>query len=123
MKKLCVLACVFVARIVEAATPPPVSNGSILPGPTTTEMKQDSGRAGILYLTEKIGPGLSSSFLTFAFIMAVLFVVVGGITYVISLGDSDMIAKAKQMILWAVVGVVVALLSYTIVHFIVHIQL
>lgn len=50
--------------------------------------------------------------------VAVIMIVIGGFRYVISGGDSGQINSAKNTILYAVVGLVVALMSYGIVNFI-----
>ena len=49
--------------------------------------------------------------------VAVIMIIVGGIRYVISNGDSAQITSAKNTILYAVVGIIVALLAYAIVNF------
>lgn len=51
--------------------------------------------------------------------IAVIMIVVGGIRYAVSGGDSSAITSAKNTILYAVIGLVVALLAYAIVHFVV----
>jgi cytochrome bd-type quinol oxidase subunit 2 len=59
---------------------------------------------------------------TFTFIIgavSVLMIVVGGIRYVTSAGEQANIKAAKDTILYAVVGVVVAMLAYSIVHFVI----
>lgn len=50
--------------------------------------------------------------------IAVIVIVVGGIKYVTSDGDAGKIKSAKDTILYAVIGIVVAILSYAIVNFI-----
>lgn len=50
--------------------------------------------------------------------IAVIMIVIGGIRYTISGGDSGAITGAKNTILYAVVGLVVALLAYAIVNFV-----
>jgi len=50
--------------------------------------------------------------------VAVLVIVVAGIMYVASGGEAATVKKAKDMILYAVVGIVVAMLSYAIVNFV-----
>ena len=47
--------------------------------------------------------------------IAVLLIIVGGIQYAMALGDQDKIHAAKRTIMYAVVGLVIALLSYVIV--------
>ena len=50
--------------------------------------------------------------------IAVIMIVVGGIRYTTSNGDSSAITGAKNTILYAVVGLVIALLAYAIVNFV-----
>lgn len=45
-------------------------------------------------------------------------IIYGGITYTISMGDAAKVARAKNIILYGVVGLVVAMLAYAIVTFI-----
>ena len=53
-------------------------------------------------------------------LLAVVFIIVGAIQYVTSSGDAAKVNKAKNTILYAVIGLVIALLSYAIVHFVVE---
>ena len=50
--------------------------------------------------------------------IAVIVIVIGGIRYATSGGDSGQISAAKNTILYAVVGLVVAILAYAIVNFV-----
>ena len=43
----------------------------------------------------------------------------GGIRYVLSGGDSGAVSSAKKTILYAVVGLIVAILAYAIVNFVI----
>ncbi len=52
-------------------------------------------------------------------ILAVIMIILGGIRYVTSNGDSSQITSAKNTILYSVIGLIVALLAYAIVNFIV----
>lgn len=56
--------------------------------------------------------------LSFAAAIAVLFLIFGGLQYVTSAGNKDRIEKAKQTILYAVIGLIVIALSFVIVTFI-----
>jgi drug/metabolite transporter (DMT)-like permease len=53
-------------------------------------------------------------------IAAVIMLVVGGLRYVLSGGDPKNTTAAKDTILYAVVGIVVALLGYAIVNFVLN---
>jgi len=50
--------------------------------------------------------------------IAVLMIVIGGIRYTTSNGDSSQIKGAKDTILYSVVGLVVAIMAYAIVNFV-----
>lgn len=50
---------------------------------------------------------------------AVLVIVVSGATFIMSNGDSSLITAAKNRILYAVIGIIVALMAYAIVSFII----
>jgi hypothetical protein len=50
--------------------------------------------------------------------VAVIMIVVGGLRYVLSAGDSSAINGAKNTLLYAVVGLVVTVMSYAIVNFV-----
>lgn len=51
--------------------------------------------------------------------LSVLMIIYGGFRYVLSGGNATSVAAAKNTILYAIVGVVVALLSYAIVQFVI----
>jgi magnesium-transporting ATPase (P-type) len=50
--------------------------------------------------------------------IAVIMIIVGGIEYVTSAGDPAKTKKAKDTILYSIVGLVIALLAYAIVNFV-----
>lgn len=51
---------------------------------------------------------------------SVIMIVIGGFRYVVSQGDASAIKGAKDTILYAVVGLVVAILAYAIVNFVLN---
>ncbi len=52
-------------------------------------------------------------------IIAVIVIVIAGIQYVTSGGNADQASKAKNAIIYAVVGIIVAVMAYAIVGFVV----
>lgn len=52
-------------------------------------------------------------------IVAVIMLIVGGIKYVISGGDSKKVTDAKNTVLYAIIGLVVAFLAFAIVNFVI----
>jgi len=51
--------------------------------------------------------------------VAVIMLVIGGIRYTISNGDSAQVTAAKNTILYAIIGIVVAILAYAAVNFVI----
>jgi len=51
--------------------------------------------------------------------VAVIVIILGGISYVTSTGDPAAITKAKSSITYAVIGLVIAILAYAIVNYVV----
>jgi len=50
--------------------------------------------------------------------VSVVVIIAAGLMYVTSTGDSGRVTKAKNMLMYAVIGLVVAFLSYAIVNFV-----
>jgi hypothetical protein len=51
--------------------------------------------------------------------VAVIMLIVGGLRYVVSSGDSKAVESAKNTILYAIVGIVVAVISFALVQFVI----
>ncbi|MDB5183854.1 MAG: conserved rane protein of unknown function [Candidatus Saccharibacteria bacterium] len=51
--------------------------------------------------------------------ISVIMLIVGGLRYVVSGGDSTAVQNAKNTILYAVVGIIVAILAYAVVSFVI----
>lgn len=51
--------------------------------------------------------------------VAAIFILVGGIGYMTSAGDASKLEKAKKTILWAVIGLVIAALTFAIVNLVI----
>ena len=56
--------------------------------------------------------------LSFVGLLSVIFIVVGGIMYILSTGDPGRIQRAKSVITNAIIGLIVALVSFGVVTFI-----
>ena len=55
-------------------------------------------------------------FLGFLGLLAVIMIIYGGVTYVISAGNDEAIGNAKKIIMYALIGLIVILLSFVIVQ-------
>ena len=51
--------------------------------------------------------------------ISVIMLIIGGLRYVVSGGDSTAVQNAKNTILYAIVGIIVAILAYAIVSFVI----
>jgi type IV secretion system pilin len=58
-------------------------------------------------------------FLGFLGLLAVIMVIYGGVTYVTSAGEDEKIQNAKKIIMYALIGLIIILLSFVIVKAIV----
>lgn len=56
--------------------------------------------------------------LAFAAALAVLFIIIGGVRFIISAGNEEAASNAKKIILYAILGLLVILLSFVIVGFV-----
>lgn len=52
-------------------------------------------------------------------IVAVIMLIIGGIKYVVSGGDSKKVTDAKNTVLYAIIGLVIAFLAFAIVNFVI----
>ena len=53
-------------------------------------------------------------------IIAVIFIIIGGVNYTMSQGDPGKVKKAKDTILYAVIGLIVSLLAFAITAFVLN---
>ncbi len=63
---------------------------------------------------------ISSILLFIVGAIAVIMIVIGGLRYVISGGDASQVQAAKNTILYALVGIIVAILAYAAVNFVIN---
>ena len=52
-------------------------------------------------------------------VLSVVMIIVSGIRYSVSMGDAGNITKAKNSLMYAVIGLVVALLAYPVAHWLI----
>ena len=52
-------------------------------------------------------------------IVAVIMLIIGGIKYVVSGGDAKKVTDAKNTVLYAIIGLVIAFLAFAIVNFVI----
>lgn len=63
---------------------------------------------------------ISNTILYIVGIISVIMLILGGIKYVLSGGDSKKVTDAKNTILYAIIGLVIAILAFAIVNFVLN---
>ena len=74
--------------------------------------------AGSVSNLSTLVPKVVNALLYVSGILAVIMIIFGGITYTTSAGDSAKVTKAKNIILYGLVVLIVAILAYAIVNFV-----
>jgi len=55
-------------------------------------------------------------FLLFLGLIAVIMIIYGGVTYVTAAGNEEKVGKAKKIIMYAIIGIVIVLISFALVN-------
>ena len=63
--------------------------------------------------------GIINGIIGAAGLVAVIFIVIGGINYMTSAGDSNKVEKGKKTILYATIGLIICALSFAIVNWVI----
>ena len=99
------------AYAADVACPP----GSVRPtAPTAVECNVEESDRSVWDITKQI----INVIIAVLGIVAVVVIVLGGVSYVTSQGDPAKTKKARDTILYGVIGLVIALLAYGIVNFV-----
>lgn len=116
MKKLTklVAACMMVFAILA------INVSSVAYADTTSKVKEGVSAVNVGSSTDLPGfiKAVIGVLLFIVGAVSVIMIIVGGIRYVTSNGDQAHVKAAKDTILYAVIGLIVALLAYAIVNFV-----
>ncbi|MEK7673529.1 MAG: hypothetical protein AAB373_06625 [Patescibacteria group bacterium] len=93
---------------------PGLAHGAILTdGDNLETVKEHTGNESSLRGLIKT---MLNYFLGFLGFLAVIMIIYGGVLYVSSAGNDDSIGKAKKIIMYALVGIIIILLSFVLVR-------
>ena len=112
-----IIGILFGITVVGVAVSPVASAVDIYqackPGDTSVvcQAKNETG-------AEDLVKNIINILLTVASVVAVIMIIVGGIRYATSNGDSNQVTAAKNTIMYAVIGLVIAIFAYAIVNFV-----
>ena len=94
---------------------PKVTNGRILPGPK-------DGSTARNYLLGNFLPNLTNSFLIFNMVVGVIFMIVAGVMFIMASGNPDLTARARDTMVWAIIGLTIGVLAYVAVQLVININ-
>jgi hypothetical protein len=117
MKRLGVILASIPASVAIAALKATVSAAQIRTG---VEAAHSEGQPREIFVEGGIFTTAVDLLLFIVGVVAVVMIIFGGFRYIISGGNASSVTAAKNTILYAIVGVIIALLSYAIVDFVVE---
>lgn len=119
MKKLAkiILPMILAAVIVTLGVTSSVSAMTLKEG---AEAARCDGCPSNLFGETGIFRQITSTILYIVGIIAVIMLIWGGIRYVVSGGDAKKVTDAKNTVLYAIIGLIVAFLAFAIVNFVVN---
>lgn len=118
----------------QAAEMPPIAGKvnvenktSLLPGPEPGDSKKAGEKTTPItsqrvqdYVNNELLPGLTNTFFVFLLSISVGAIIIAGIFYIISNGDTEKTKRAKDILLWTILGVAIAAASYAIIQLIIN---
>jgi hypothetical protein len=93
---------------------PAVANAALLgTGDNVSSVSEETGGEGSL---RALVLRMVNYFLTFLGVIAVIMIIYGGVTYVTAAGKDEAVGNAKKIIMYALVGIIIVLLSFALVN-------
>ena len=105
-------ATLFAGRVMAATTPNPAQAGA--------EAARGNGMPSELVGTDGVFTKITNTVLYAVGIISVVMLILGGLRYVISGGDSKKVTDAKNTIMYALIGLIISILAYAIVNFVIN---
>ena len=85
----------------------------------SSEVKAAAGCGGTTGTLDSALTSILNAIILIMGIVAVIFIIIGGVNYMTSSGDSNKTKKAKDTILYAVIGLIICALAFAIVNFVI----
>lgn len=93
---------------------PGIANAALLgTGDNPASVAEETGGEGSL---RALALRMVNYFLTFLGVVAVIMIIYGGVTYVTAAGKDEAVGNAKKIIIYALVGIIIVLLSFAAVN-------
>jgi hypothetical protein len=94
-------------------TPTIIPKPEFLPGPTEESQEEDKGIRN--FLVKRALPAFAVGTVGFVGGLSLIFLVIAGVRFAVSYGNEEAIEKAKNQAIYALIGLLIAMLSYTVV--------
>lgn len=122
MKKIGVIATLMTVLAVGLAPVPVMADGMAdsdlcQDGSISDELKEAAG-CNTTQMADTVVNNVIKVVLSFVGIIAVGVMIYGGVMFVMSTGDAGKVQRAKNVIIYGLVGLIVSLLAYLIVAFV-----
>ena len=104
------LACLFSSRLLASATSVQEGANAARADGMPTELIGDNG----------VFSRITNTVLLIVGLISVIMLVYGGLRYILSGGDSKKVTDAKNTVLYAIIGLIISMLAYAIVHFVLN---
>ncbi len=119
-KKMLGLLTVPALMLGVVATPAYAACGNVTDGITSSaDCAKGSGQSNNLFGDGGVFKTVTNVLLFIIGAVSVIMLIIGGVRYTISQGDSSAVTSAKNTILYAIIGIVVAILAYAAVNFVI----
>ncbi len=99
-----------------------IPTGLILPGKKGGSAWEEN-QAIRGYITNQLLPRVTNFILITVLSATTIMIILGGIMYIYSSGETEKASKGKDMIKWSLIGMAIAILAYTIIRIVTGIQL
>ena len=103
-------ACLFSSRLLVSATSVQEGANAARAEGMPTELIGDNG----------VFSRITNTVLLIVGLISVIMLVYGGLRYILSGGDSKKVTDAKNTVLYAIIGLIISLLAYSIVNFVLN---
>lgn len=100
--------------------PPIIPKADYLPGPDRDQVEKDGSRK---ILTQRVLPRYAVGLIGFVGGLSLVFLIIGGVRFTMAYGKEESVENAKKQVIYAIVGLLIALLSFTVVSIITSIEL
>jgi chromate transport protein ChrA len=102
------------ASTTETTIAPTIPNIATLPGPNSNNKLEETNT----YLTSNLLPHIARIVTGLAITLSVIFIIFGAIQFLTAYGNDEKLGNAKKGITFAIIGLIISLLSFSIVQII-----